>query len=216
VGCRPEQTVLHQTLTAHWAGFMERAQEQGGLPRFVEKEVEEYLRCGILRYGLLAVVCSRCGFERLVAFSCKRRGFCPSCVGRRMNDAALHLVERVLPSVPIRQWVLSLPYRLRYVLGYDRALCTAVLGAWHSALSHCYRLRAKHSLDLRSANQAMTGAVSFVQRFDSAIRLNVHVHTLGLDGVYVRDERTGELARAPPPPVGSAQLTLRLSRPFAR
>ena len=93
---RPEETVLHPTLSEHWPVFVERAEQEGGLPRFVHKEIEEYLRCGILRHGLMRVVCSRCGFERLVGFSCKRRGFCPSCVGRRMNDVAVHLVENVV------------------------------------------------------------------------------------------------------------------------
>ncbi len=92
---RPEETVLYRTLEGHWPAFRERAEEVGGLPRFVAREVEEYLRCGILEHGCVRVGCSRCGFERLVAFSCKRRGFCPSCLGRRMADTALHLVERV-------------------------------------------------------------------------------------------------------------------------
>ena len=42
------------------------------------------------------------------------RGFCPSCGGRRMADTAAHLVDRVLPEVPMRQWVLTLTYPLRY------------------------------------------------------------------------------------------------------
>ena len=43
-----------------------------------------------------------------------RRGFCPSCGGRRMADTAAHLVDRVLPRVPVRQWVLTLPFCLRF------------------------------------------------------------------------------------------------------
>ncbi|MCP5060533.1 MAG: hypothetical protein GY937_27875 [bacterium] len=39
----------------------------------------------------------------MVAFSCKRRGFCPSCRGHRMSGNAAHLVDGVLPEVPIRQ-----------------------------------------------------------------------------------------------------------------
>ncbi len=45
--------------------------------------------------------------------SCKGRGFCPSCCGRRMADTAVHLCDEVLPEVPIRQWVLSFPFRVR-------------------------------------------------------------------------------------------------------
>jgi ribosomal protein S27E len=47
-------------------------------------EFEAYLRCGILAHGLLRVRCKDCGHSRVVAFACKRRGFCPSCLGRRM------------------------------------------------------------------------------------------------------------------------------------
>jgi hypothetical protein len=74
----PERTVLHRTLSAHFAQFRERADEHGGLPKFLVREVEAYLRCGILEYGCVLVVCRSCGHGQVVAFSCKRRGFCPS------------------------------------------------------------------------------------------------------------------------------------------
>ena len=117
---RPEQTLLYQLIEEHWPHFLERAEEHGGLPGFVVREFDEYLRCGILEHGLVHLACRRCGHEIVVGFSCKRRGFCPSCQGRRMSDVAAHLVEAVLPEVPLRQWVCSLPWRLRYAMGYDR------------------------------------------------------------------------------------------------
>ena len=57
--------------------------------------------------------CEDCGHDKLLAFSCKRRGFCPSCGARRMAQTAAHLVDHVIPQVPVRQWVLSLPIPLR-------------------------------------------------------------------------------------------------------
>ncbi len=55
-----------------------------------------------------------------MAFSCKGRGFCPSCLGRRMNEGAANLMDHVLPEgVPIRLWVVTLPYPLRYPLAFD-------------------------------------------------------------------------------------------------
>ena len=33
-----------------------------------------------------------------------------------------------------------------------------------------------------------SGAVSFIQRFDSALRLNLHIHSLVIDGVYAADD----------------------------
>ena len=64
----------------------------------------------------LRVRCEDCHHERLVAFSCKRRGFCPSCGARRMVESAALLVDEVFPAEPIRQWVLSFPFQLRFCL----------------------------------------------------------------------------------------------------
>ena len=189
---RPEETLLYQLVREHWPRFLERAEEQGGLPRFVVREFEKYLRCGLLEHGLVQLACERCGQELVVAFSCKRRGFCPSCLGRRMSDVAAHLVEEVLPEVPVRQWVGSLPWRLRYPLAYDWRLCADVLAAFVRALTRSLRRRAKAQLGLRSVQDALVGAITFVQRSDSSLRVNPHFHTLALDGVYVRDEH-GEL-----------------------
>jgi len=184
---RPEETVLHQVLSLHFEEFVERAEEAGGLPDFVLKEVREYLRCGLLEHGLLHCRCQRCGHDEVCAFSCKRRGFCSSCLSRRMTDTALNLVEQVLPTgVPVRQWVCSLPWRLRVLCGYDSALCADVMKAFEKEVSRSLCHRAKEQLGLGSVKQAHSGSVLFIQRFDSALRLNVHGHLLSLDGVYVR------------------------------
>jgi len=105
-----------------------------------------------------------------------------------MSDIAAHLVDEVLPDVPVRQWVCSLPWRLRYAMGYDRRLCADVLAAFIAALRRSLRRRAKLELGLRSVDDAQVGAITFVQRADASLRLNVHFHTLALDGVYVRDD----------------------------
>ena len=185
---RPEETLLYQLALEHWPRFLERAEEVGGLPAFIVREFDEYLTCGRLEHGFVHLACRACGHEMHVSFSCKRRGFCPSCLGRRMSDVAAHLCDDVFPEVPIRQWVCSLPWRLRYVLGYDRKLCADVLGAFIGALTRSLRWRAKRALGLRSVKDALVGALTFVQRGDSALRLNVHFHVMALDGVYVRGE----------------------------
>ena len=76
----------------------------------VQREFEDYLKCGRLEHGFLRVRCADCQAERLVAFSCKRRGFCASCGARRMAEGAALLVDEVLPREPMRQWVLSVPF----------------------------------------------------------------------------------------------------------
>ena len=76
--------------------------------------------------------CAGCGFDRLVPFSCHGRAFCPSCGGRRMAERAAHLVDRVFPQVPVRQWVLSLPHRLRYRLGLGSRSMPRCAGVRHA------------------------------------------------------------------------------------
>ncbi len=119
---RPEHGVLHRTLREHLETFLAeaRARSDGdGLPRFVERELREFLSCGVLARGFARFRCDGCGHEILVAFSCKGRGFCPSCCGRRMAELAAHLTDHVLGGLPVRQWVLTLPHRLRYALAWD-------------------------------------------------------------------------------------------------
>jgi hypothetical protein len=73
-----------------------------------------YLRCGVLSHGFARFGCNECGHDHLVPLSCKVRGLCPSCGGRRMIALTRHIMDAELPHVPVRQWVLSLPYPLRY------------------------------------------------------------------------------------------------------
>ena len=112
-----------------------------------------------------------------------------------MADTAAHLVDRVLPEAPIRQWVLSLPFNLRYRLAYDAELTGAVLRIFVRRVFASLRRRARRRW---SIDDPLCGAVTFVQRFGGALNLNVHFHTLVLDGVY--DAREGMRFRSLPPP----------------
>ncbi|MBM4436229.1 MAG: transposase zinc-binding domain-containing protein [Actinobacteria bacterium] len=75
----PEESVLYQIVSAHWPDFRQKADDAGGLQRFVVREFEEYLRCGLLEHGLVRLACQRCGHEMVVAFSCKSRAWCRPC-----------------------------------------------------------------------------------------------------------------------------------------
>ena len=58
------------------------------LPDFVRAEFERYVDCGLLCRGFAMLSCEGCQQKKLVAFSCRGRGFCPSCMGRRMAQTA--------------------------------------------------------------------------------------------------------------------------------
>jgi ribosomal protein S27E len=125
---RPETTLLYQLVERHYPDFRALREAAGRtLPRYVQDEFEAYLKCGRLEHGFLRVRCEDCHAEKLAAFSCKRRGFCPSCGARRMTDSAALLADAVVPAKPIRQWVLSLPFALRFLLATDPAALTQVL-----------------------------------------------------------------------------------------
>jgi len=200
---RPEESVLYGVVQKELETFLARAQARERLvPRFVERELRGFLRCGILAHGFVRVRCDGCGLDRVVAFSCKGRGFCPSCGGRRMADTAAHLVDRVLPEVPVRQWVLSLPFALRYRLAYDAALTTAVLRVFVRTVFTSLRRRARKRWGV---TRGRCGAVTFVQRFGDALNLNVHFHSLLLDGVYAPGP-DGALRFRPLPPPDDAEV----------
>ena len=95
----------------HAAAVFAQSEAAAGadLPQFVKDEFDAFLECGILAHGFWRLRCGDCGHDKLVAFSCKRRGFCPSYGARRMAQTAAHQVNHVIPHVPVRQRVLSLP-----------------------------------------------------------------------------------------------------------
>ncbi len=111
-----------------------------------------------------------------------------------MVETAALLVDEVLPRQPIRQWVLSVPFPLRFLFATDPEALTAVLGIVCRAI-------AAHLIRKAGLTQAtaQAGAVTLIQRFGSALNLNTHFHLLAPDGVYVRGNDRLEFRRVPPP-----------------
>lgn len=98
---RPERTLLYQFVDEYNPAFKRHLEAQEVyLPRYVEQEFEGYLKCGRLEHGFLRVGCEQCHSEHLVAFSCKKRGYCPSCGVRRTAESAALQVDEVFPYQP--------------------------------------------------------------------------------------------------------------------
>ncbi len=194
----PERGALHTILRVHLATFLAERERLGApLPRFVLEELEGYLDCGRLLAGCARFECEGCGLTRVTALSCKGRGFCPRCCGRRMTERARHLAERVFPEgVRVRQWVLSLPFDLRWRAAFDHELARALARIAVDAIEERYRRLAAES-GLRAPRG---GSVVVMQRFGSDLRTNLHLHGLFLDGAYGEDERGARrFARAAAP-----------------
>lgn len=196
----PEKTALHLLVSEHLETFLATVREERGkeLPYYVEQELRRYLRCGVLAHGFLRVVCPSCRAEILVGFSCKCRGTCPSCSARRMCGTAAHLVDHVLPDVPVRQWVLTAPHEIRRVL----ALRPAALAAQNRLFVEEIARWQKQQAKARGIDGGETGSVTFVQRFDGTLGSFVHLHVAALDGVFTRiDDGTVRFHPGPAPSV---------------
>jgi hypothetical protein len=179
---RPEQTTLYRLVQQHAASFVAHTEASTGaeLPRFIKDEFDAFLECGILAHGFLRLRCGECGHDKLLAFSCKRRGFCPSCGARRMSQTAAHLVDHVIPrTCRCGSGCCRCRSRSSVLLAAQPELLTPVLQV-------VQRVLARHLLDAAGleADEGHGGAVTLIQRFGSAGNLNIHLHRLLLDGVY--------------------------------
>ena len=172
---------------------LRHALDQAGrsLPGFVWRSLERLVDCGDVENGFAWLVCEGCPHHRLVPFSCKGRGICPRCGGRRMSDLAARWVDEVLPHVPVRQWVLTVPWHRRWLLSRNPDLAKGVLGI---ALRVLFRFYGDRARELGVVGR--TGSITVAQRFGSSLNLNLHFHSLLLDGVYDAD---GVFHRLPPP-----------------
>jgi len=186
---RPETTTLYEVVRDNLETLY-GAIDDGALavrvPKHAKKELDAYLSCGVLCRGFARLRCGSCTDSLLVVFSCKGRGFCPSCIGRRMCATAANMIEHVLPrEAALRQWVLTFPFPWRAVLARDGALLGALTRIFLESVQAFYAKRA-------DAPDGKTGAFTVIQRTSSDVRLHPHLHALVLDGVY-REEGTSLL-----------------------
>jgi hypothetical protein len=175
---------LHLLVRENLETFLATVREERGkdLPHYVEEELRRYLRCGLLCHGFVRVFCPECRQEILVGLSCKCRGTCPSCGARRMCGTAAHLVDHVLPDVPVRQWVLTAPFEVRRVLALRPEALTACNRLFVEEIARWQKDKAK----ALGTPGGETGSVTFVQRFNATLGSFVHFHVVALDGVFTR------------------------------
>ena len=145
----------------------------GDLRSVTERVVEKFMDCGNPRNGFARIRCPDCGYERLLAFSCKSR-FCPSCQARRAEEWAFWLTEHRLESVPHHHVVFTIPKMLRAYFRFDRSLLNDLSRAAHRAvLTYCQGLLGE---DIRP------GLIIVRQTFGEGARFHPHLHALVTGG----------------------------------
>jgi len=183
---RPAATLLHRIVREHLETYLAGGGHDAGqapyVPAYVRTSFENYLKCGILAHGFARVYCGGCGHDFLVAFSCKGRDICPSCATRRMVETGARMVDEVLPRVQFRQWVLSVPKRVRWHMREKPQVTSGLLTVFLRAVETTIRQRSPGA-----PSTARFGAVAFVHRFGGYLNSHVHFHVLVTDGVFSAD-----------------------------
>jgi hypothetical protein len=144
---------------------------------YVTDVIYRYLDCGDLHLGFTRVRCADCGHEYLLAYSCKRRHFCPSCHQKRVVEFGEWLCTQVFKLVPHRQWVLSIPKRLRRYFLFDRKLL--------AKLSRCaWNVLSAYLKQSAPLGDAVPGAAIAVHTFGDFLQFNPHLHIIATDGCF--------------------------------
>lgn len=175
---RPEETPLYR-IVYHYAEQLQYLwderylQQYGCLREAVRDAFVRYLDCGVLRHGCARAACPKCDYSRLIAFSCKRRGLCPSCDAKRGYLFAENLTENVLLPYPVRHLVFTIPKRLRIYFRYDRALTKHLYAAaWHAWRQFC-------RCDESPNQSAMVAALHTA---GDLLNFHPHIHAMALSG----------------------------------
>ena len=165
------------------------ANEHGPLHPRVKKLFEAFTRCGDLSFGFLRLRCSNpeCPKkgELLLGYSCKVRGLCPSCGQRRAIEWAERMVEEVLPRVPYRQLVFTIPRRFRKFFLFDRSLYGKLCRAAHSATRDFLRERVPGGFP--KLKRAVPAMVVVPQSFGDLLVHHPHAHALCSLGLFLPD-----------------------------
>jgi hypothetical protein len=110
-----------------------------------------------------------------------------------MCNEAVQLVDRVFPNVPIRQWVVSLPWELRRLAATKRG----VLGAMDRIFAEEI---ARLTRRLAGVADAQAGSVGCPRMFGGSLNLHPHLHTLAVDGVFEKTDGGGVRFHEAPAP----------------
>ena len=161
---------LYEPVKGCWE---ERFERSYGLWRgFVDDVILAFQACGDFEGGFARVYCDACRSDYLVAFSCSRRVFCPSCAAKRAAIFGALLQEEILEEVGHAQWVFTIPKLLRpYFLHHRELLGKLSQAAWETV----------HEL-IGAANSEdrgiRPGMVSVVQTATDLLEWSPHVHGL--------------------------------------
>jgi ribosomal protein S27E len=173
------RTVFYRVLFYHFERFLAEYEsrfekEYGFLRPIVKEVVEKYWDCGNPRCGFARIRCPDCGAERFVMFSCRTRGFCPSCHAKRLEEWGEWMREKLLLDVPHRQVVFTIPKMLRLFFKFKRRLLGDLCRLALRALTRYF--------EVETGSVLTAGVVAAIQTFGDRINFHPHLHFLVTEG----------------------------------
>ena len=183
---QPLESDLHRLVRQQWDEFRTVYAESysrkiGHWRPVYQKAVRHFLKCGDLKHGFARVRCPDCRHEFFVAFSCKQRCICPSCSQKRTLLFGMHIADDVCLDVPHRQFVFTVPKRLRIFFRYHRDLLRELPRIAWQTVQTVYRALLGHD--------ATPGGVFAIQTFGQLLHFHPHIHGLVTDGAFIPDGR---------------------------
>ena len=181
----PRESAYYRCVEDHFERFEQVYEEQferqyGFFRPYVRKVIYRYLDCGDPHNGFARVKCTNCGHEYLLAFSCKRRHFCPSCHQKRVVEFREWLCQEVIKAVPHRHFIFSIPKILRRYFLYDRKLLSELSRcAWETLKAFFQEIVPEQD----AVPEAVIAIQSFVPHF-AGLGFNPHCHVLVTDGCF--------------------------------
>ncbi len=184
---RPRASPLWQLVNHGWSSFSADYEKKhrpilGPLKSATITTVESFLRCGDLASGFTRLECTDCGHDRLLAFTCKTRHFCPACHQRRVRSTSEWIAGSVCHQVPHRQVVFTIPKVLRGIFRKRRQLLSLLFQSAIDTLTESFRLQL-------GLPEGKIGAVAAVHTFGDYLVFHPHLHVLVADGLFAPNGR---------------------------
>ena len=174
---------MHHCWSDFETGYEKRHRPiHGPLRRDAVSVVRQFHRCGDLAAGFTRLQCPDCGHERLLAFTCETRHFCPSCHQRKVRQTGDWIARVLCFDVPHRQFVFTMPKPLRGIFRKRRKLLDHLFTTAIESLRDWMRAR----LELPDGQLA---AVAAVQTFGDYLNFHPHLHVLAASGLVDREGR---------------------------
>ena len=143
---RARASPLWQIVHHAWGPFLAEYEAvhrktHGPLRKDAVAVVDQFYKCGDLAAGFTRLHCPDCGDEKLLAFSCKTRHFCPSCHQRKVKQTGHWIAYDVCFNVPHRQFVFTMPKPLRGIFRKRRKLLDHLFHEAIACLQDWFRTR---------------------------------------------------------------------------